>query len=69
MRGFQMMSDPNPETFEGRLRAKREWHRRQAALPLKDKFRILLHLQRLDRPLIARHRRLKSWEQPWNIEP
>jgi hypothetical protein len=49
--------------------AKARWHREQAALPFKQKVRILLELQRQDLPLIARHRTLKAWERPWPIEP
>ena len=45
------------------------WHREQAALPLREKVRILLELQRQDLPLIRRHRPLRSWERPWPIEP
>ena len=48
---------------------KREWHRRQADLPLKEKVRILLELQEQDLPLIARHRQLRTWERPWPISP
>ena len=48
---------------------KREWHRRQAQLPLPEKVRILLELQRQDYPLIRRHRQLRSWERPWDIDP
>jgi hypothetical protein len=37
--------------------AKAEWHRAQARLPVREKVRILLELQRQDLPLIARRRR------------
>jgi hypothetical protein len=49
--------------------AKRDWHARQAQLPLKDKVRILLELQRQDLPLLRRLRPLRSWERPWEIDP
>ncbi len=49
--------------------AKKAWHQQQAQLPLKEKFRILLELQRQDLPLIVRHRPLKPWERPWEIDP
>lgn len=45
------------------------WHRAQAALPLREKVRILLELQRQDLPLIAKQRPLRSWERPWPIDP
>ena len=49
--------------------SKLTWHRAQAALPLKEKVRILLELQKQDLPLIAKQRPLRSWERPWPIEP
>jgi hypothetical protein len=57
------------EAIEQLFRAKREWHHAQARLPLREKVRILLELQRQDLPLIARHRPLRSWERPWPIDP
>jgi hypothetical protein len=51
------------------LEAKAAWHRAQAQLPLREKVRILLEMQRQDLPLIARRRPLRSWERPWPIEP
>ncbi len=62
-------ADATEEAIERLFRAKREWHRAQARLPLREKVRILLELQRQDLPLIARHRPLRSWERPWPIEP
>ena len=61
-------SRPDPGT-ERLFRSKAEWHRRQAALPIREKVRILLELQRQDLPLLARHRKLRWWERPWPIEP
>lgn len=49
--------------------SKASWHRAQAALPLREKVRILLELQEQDLPLIAKQRPLRSWERPWPIEP
>jgi hypothetical protein len=51
------------------LDAKLSWHRAQARLPVREKVRILLELQRQELPLVARHRLLRSWERPWPIEP
>ena len=48
---------------------KRAWHREQTRLPLKEKFRILIALQRQDLPLIARRRPLRPWERPWDVTP
>ena len=61
-------SRPDPKTKRV-FRSKVEWHRRQAALPIREKVRILLELQRHDLPLLARHRTLRWWERPWPIEP
>lgn len=49
--------------------SKLAWHRAQAALPLKEKVRILLELQKQDLPLITKQRPLRSWERPWPIDP
>jgi hypothetical protein len=58
-----------PARSDELLAKKAAWHRAQAALPLREKFRILLALQRQDLPFIARRRPLRAWERPWNIEP
>lgn len=60
---------PDPAEIARIFEAKKEWHRRQAVLPMVEKVRILLKLQRDDLPLIRRHRPLKPWERPWEIEP
>jgi len=60
---------PAPEEVARIFEAKREWHRRQSELPMVEKVRILLQLQREDLPLIRRHRSLEPWEKPWEIEP
>jgi hypothetical protein len=43
--------------------------RRRSNLPLPDKVRELLELQRLQFPLLARQRSLRCWERPWDIDP
>jgi len=53
----------------GSAASKAAWRRAQVALPLREKVRILLELQKQDLPLIARRRLLRSWERPWPIEP
>ena len=62
-----------PETSEEYNRrmyaAKREWHRHQAQLPVKEKMRLMLEMQKRVLPLIARQRPLHWWEKPWDIEP
>lgn len=49
--------------------AKREWHRQQAQLPIKEKVRIMLQMQRDDYPILLKHGVLRSWEKPWDVEP
>ena len=51
------------------LESKRAWHQAQARAPLREKFRILLELQRQELPLLARQRPLRSWERPWDVTP
>lgn len=51
------------------IQSKAAWHRAQALLPIREKVRILLELQRQDLPLIRRQRPLRSWERPWPVEP
>ena len=69
-RRFPTMSERPIEMDAKRaFEAKARWHREQAQLPLREKVRILIELQRQDLPLVARQRALKPWEQPWPIEP
>ena len=49
--------------------AKSQWHTDQARLPVEEKVRILLELQKVSAEMIARRRPLKWWEKPWDIEP
>lgn len=64
------MSDPHIESAAQRaFDTKARWHQEQVALPLKEKVRILLRLQQLDLPLLARQRSLRQWERPWPVEP
>ena len=51
------------------IESKEAWHRAQAALPIREKVRILLELQRQDLPLLERRRPLRAWEKPWPVEP
>jgi hypothetical protein len=54
-----------PESAESKAR----WRQLQRSLPLREKVRILLKLQRQHLPLLQRLRRLEPWEKPWPIEP
>ncbi len=60
---------PSPAEMDWLFRAKAEWHRQHARLPVPEKVRILLELQRQDLPLLMRYRQLAWWERPWEIEP
>lgn len=64
-----MTSERLPESVAALFQRKKAWHRAQAALPLKEKVRILLELQRQELPLLAKQRPLESWERPWDVEP
>jgi hypothetical protein len=66
---MKMLVDRNTAIRSEVIESKERWHRAQAALPVREKVRILLALQRQDLPLIQRHRPLKPWEEPWAIEP
>ena len=63
------MSEDTAPAVAAMLDRKRAWHEAQAAAPLREKFRILLELQRQDLPLIARKRKLRPWERPWEVTP
>jgi hypothetical protein len=60
---------PTPELLSRLHQAKAELHARRAQLPLKEKVAIVLQLQRICLPLLARHRPLAPWERPWDVEP
>ena len=63
------MSERTDAGMAALFERKRAWHRVQAARPLREKVRILLELQRQELPLLARRRRLRPWERPWDITP
>ena len=53
----------------GLIESKAAWHRVQASLPIREKVRILLELQRQDLSLLSKQRPLRAWEKPWPVEP
>ncbi|MBN1961300.1 MAG: hypothetical protein JW841_10165 [Deltaproteobacteria bacterium] len=64
------MSEQKPKyEAESIFCAKKNWHVKQANLPLREKVRILLELQRQDFLLLQRHRTMHLWERPWDIVP
>lgn len=60
---------PQPGSPAALFEAKADWHRQQARLPMREKVRILLVLQKQDYPLLLKRRSLAWWERPWEIEP
>lgn len=57
------------ETNARLFAAKTEWHQKQVRLPIEEKMRILIEIQKHDVSLIAAKRPLKWYEKPWDIEP
>lgn len=64
-----MRPRPSNELLEAQREAKMRWRREQAALPIREKLRRLLEMQRTLLPVIQQRRALRPWEQPWDIEP
>jgi hypothetical protein len=60
---------PSDELLQKLRDGKASLRAKRMALPLPEKVRQVLELQRLHLPLIARQRRLRSWERPWDVEP
>jgi hypothetical protein len=53
-----------------KLRAGKDALRRERErMPLPDKVRQVIELQKVVYPLLARQRTLEPWERPWEIEP
>ena len=65
-----MRARPTAELLEKLRRGKRELHARQRDLPLNEKVRHVLELQKIDYTI--RKQRgdvLEPWQKPWDIEP
>jgi len=60
---------PSPELMAALWESKAALHKSRLDMPLKEKVRTLLELQRICLPLIARQRPLAPWERPWEIDP
>ncbi len=60
---------PAPELIARLRRGKAELRREREGLSLREKVRLVIELQRTVYPLLAKQRRLESWERPWEIEP
>lgn len=57
---------PSPELLERLREGKRRLHANARALPLEEKVRRVIELQRMVLPLIARRRPLRSHEVVWD---
>jgi hypothetical protein len=62
-------SRASPELLDALREGKAVLRRQREKANLREKIRIVLELQRLCLPLIARRRRLTEWERPWVITP
>ena len=60
---------PSPELIAALRAGKTSLRQERAGLSLREKVRQVIELQRLQYPLLARQRVLRSWERPWEIEP
>jgi hypothetical protein len=59
---------PSAELLTALRAGKAALRQQRVALPLREKVRQVLELQRLQYPLLARQRPLRAWERPWDIE-
>ncbi len=62
-------SRPSAELISSLRAGKARLREERKALSLPEKIREVLALQRLQYPLIAKQRALRSWEKPWETEP
>ena len=60
---------PTDQLLEQLWNGKAALHCRHASLPLSEKVRLVIELQRIVLPLIARQRPLRPWEKVWEIDP
>jgi hypothetical protein len=60
---------PTDELLQRLWKGKAALHARHANLPLAEKVRLVIELQRIVLPLIARQRPLRAWEKVWEIDP
>jgi hypothetical protein len=56
---------PSPEVIDALRRGKRALHESHRALPLSEKVRMVIELQAIALPLIARRRPLRYYERQW----
>lgn len=61
-------SRPSPEVLLALRAGKSALRNKRASLPLREKVRQMLELQRVQFPLLRKQRPLRPWERPWDIE-
>ena len=59
---------PSPELLAALRRGKEQLHASHRSLPLEEKVRMVIELQGLALPLIARRRPLKYYERQWSLQ-
>ena len=59
------MTTPSSELLAALREGKKQLHATHRALPLPDKVRLVIELQRIALPLIARRRPLRPIERVW----
>jgi hypothetical protein len=60
---------PSAELIALLRKGKDALRRERERLPLREKVRLVIELQRMQFPLLAKQRELKPWERPWEFEP
>ena len=60
---------PSPDLLNTLRKGKERLRQDRMSLPLPEKIRQVLELQRLQHPLLAKQRPLRWWERPWDVDP
>ena len=64
-----MRARPSAELLESLRKSKRNLHESQRELPLPEKVRQVLALQKIDYALRSERGELRPWEKPWDVDP
>jgi hypothetical protein len=60
---------PSAELLARLRQGKAQLRQEREGLPLREKVRQVLELQRVQHALLARRGALETWQRPWEIEP
>ena len=60
---------PSAELLARLRQGKAQLRQEREGLPLREKVRQVLELQRVQHALLARRGTLETWQRPWEIEP